>query len=80
MSLEQIGLLLLAGGGLFFIYQGVYTIRYQRSYHRNRLSSFLLRRTPRQMEEGMLRTQGALRLLYGIVLLGMAFYFWRIGG
>lgn len=79
MNREQIALLLLAAGGLFFIYQGIYTIRYQRGYRRNWLSERLLRRTPRQMEEGMLRTQGALRLLYGVVLIGMALYFWRIG-
>lgn len=80
MTLDQIVLLALVVGGLYFLFQGVYAIRYKKRYQRNWLSEKLLRRTPRQMEEGMLRTQGALRLLYGFVLLAMALYFWRVGG
>lgn len=79
MNIEDLMLFLLAAGGLYFFYQGVYAIRYQKRYQRNWLNEKLLRRTPKQMEEGMLRTQGALRLLYGFVLLAMALYFWRVG-
>jgi|GEM_PF-3300756 len=80
MTTNTLLLFLLAGSGLYFIYQGVYSVRYQRDYRRNWLSERLLRRTPRPMEEGMIRAQGVLRLIYGVVLLGMALYFWRVGG
>jgi len=28
----------------------------------------------------MLRTQGVLRLIYGVVMIGMALYLWRVAG
>lgn len=80
MNIELIALLLLAGGGFYFLFLGVYAIRHQQGYRRNWLSDKLLRRTPRQMEEGMLRTQGVLRLIYGVVMIGMALYLWRAAG
>ncbi len=80
METEAVALILLAGGGFYFLFWGVYAIRYQRGYRRTWLSDKLLRQTPRPMEEGMLRTQGVLRLIYGVVMIGMALYLWRVGG